>query len=47
MCKFIRQRLAQGASKLLVDLGLVRLCRIAPEIVPGNQSLYILEKQSG
>jgi hypothetical protein len=27
-------------------LGLIRLCRIAPEIVPGNQSLYKLEKQS-
>jgi hypothetical protein len=28
-------------------LGLVRLCRIAPGIVPVNQSLYKLEKQSG
>jgi hypothetical protein len=28
-------------------LGLVRLCRIAPGIVPPNQSLYKLEKQSG
>jgi hypothetical protein len=28
-------------------LGLVRLRRIAPEIVPANQSLYKLEKQSG
>jgi hypothetical protein len=27
--------------------GLVRLGRIAPGIVPGNQSLYKLEKQSG
>jgi hypothetical protein len=27
--------------------GLVRLCRIAPGIVPPNQSLYKLEKQSG
>jgi hypothetical protein len=31
----------------MVTLGLVRLCRIAPEIVPTNQSLYKLEKQSG
>jgi hypothetical protein len=29
------------------DLGLVRLRRIAPGIVPANQSLYKLEKQSG
>jgi hypothetical protein len=29
------------------SLGLVRLCRIAPGIVPANQSLYKLEKQSG
>jgi hypothetical protein len=28
-------------------LNLVRLCRIAPVIVPANQSLYKLEKQSG
>jgi hypothetical protein len=28
-------------------LGLVRLRRIAPGIVPVNQSLYKLEKQSG
>jgi hypothetical protein len=28
-------------------LGLVRLCWIAPGIVPANQSLYKLEKQSG
>jgi hypothetical protein len=28
-------------------LGLVRLCRIVPGIVPANQSLYKLEKQSG
>jgi hypothetical protein len=28
-------------------LGLVRLYRIAPGIVPANQSLYKLEKQSG
>jgi hypothetical protein len=28
-------------------LGLVRLCRIAPGIVPANQRLYKLEKQSG
>jgi hypothetical protein len=28
-------------------LGLVRLRRIAPGIVPANQSLYKLEKQSG
>jgi hypothetical protein len=27
--------------------GLVRLCRIAPGIVPPNQSLYKLKKQSG
>jgi hypothetical protein len=27
--------------------GIVRLYRIAPEIVPANQSLYKLEKQSG
>jgi hypothetical protein len=31
----------------LMPLGLVRLCRIAPGIVPLNQSLYKLEKQSG
>jgi hypothetical protein len=30
-----------------VDLGLVRLHRIVPGIVPANQSLYKLEKQSG
>jgi hypothetical protein len=29
------------------SLGLVRLHRIVPEIVPANQSLYKLEKQSG
>jgi hypothetical protein len=28
-------------------LGLVRLHRIVPGIVPANQSLYKLEKQSG
>jgi hypothetical protein len=28
-------------------LGLVRFYRIAPGIVPANQSLYKLEKQSG
>jgi hypothetical protein len=28
------------------QLGLVRLHRIAPGIVPANQSLYKLEKQS-
>jgi hypothetical protein len=27
--------------------GLIRLCRITPGIVPANQSLYKLEKQSG
>jgi hypothetical protein len=27
--------------------GLVRLCQIAPGIVPANQSLYKLEKQFG
>jgi hypothetical protein len=31
----------------LRDLGLVRLHRIVPGIVPANQSLYKLEKQSG
>jgi hypothetical protein len=31
----------------MYPLGLVRLCRIAPGIVPLNQSLYKLEKQSG
>jgi hypothetical protein len=29
------------------NLGLVRLRRIAPGIIPANQSLYKLEKQSG
>jgi hypothetical protein len=29
------------------NLGLVRLCQIILEIVPANQSLYKLEKQSG
>jgi hypothetical protein len=28
-------------------LGLVRLCWITPGIVPANQNLYKLEKQSG
>jgi hypothetical protein len=28
-------------------LGLIRLCRIAPGIIPSNQSLYKLEKQFG
>jgi hypothetical protein len=32
---------------LLILLGLVRLHRIAPGIVPANPSLYKLEKQSG
>jgi hypothetical protein len=36
-----------GASQAMHPLGLVRLCRIAPGIVPANQSLYKLEKQSG
>jgi hypothetical protein len=35
------------STHILMLLGLVRLCRIAPEIVPVNQSLYKLEKQSG
>jgi hypothetical protein len=30
-----------------IPLGLVRLHRIAPGIVPANQSLYKLEKQVG
>jgi hypothetical protein len=30
-----------------LNSGLVHLCRIAPGIVPTNQNLYKLEKQSG
>jgi hypothetical protein len=33
--------------RVRVPLGLVRFRRIAPGIVPANQSLYKLEKQSG
>jgi hypothetical protein len=36
-----------GADARTSGLGLVRLRRIAPGIVPANQSLYKLEKQSG
>jgi hypothetical protein len=36
----------EGAG-LGYPLGLVRLHRIVPGIVPANQSLYKLEKQSG
>jgi hypothetical protein len=36
-----------SVAHLTVHLGLVRLRRIAPRIVPANQSLYKLEKQSG
>jgi hypothetical protein len=34
-------------SSLPTPLGLVRFYRITPGIVPANQSLYKLEKQSG
>jgi hypothetical protein len=34
-------------QKQTAALGLVRLRRIAPGIVPANQSLYKLENQSG
>jgi hypothetical protein len=34
-------------SRLSALLGLVRFYRIAPGIVPTNQNLYKLEKQSG
>jgi hypothetical protein len=34
-------------STRAIPLGLVRFRRIAPGIVPANQSLYKLEKQSG
>jgi hypothetical protein len=34
-------------NKADASSGLVRLCRITPGIVPANQSLYKLEKQSG
>jgi hypothetical protein len=33
--------------RMIDYLGLVRFYRIAPGIVPTNQSLYKLEKQSG
>jgi hypothetical protein len=45
--RFPSQASATDISTLPAALGLVRLCRIAPGIVPLIQSLYKLEKQSG
>jgi hypothetical protein len=43
----MKSLLSPSALVTLTPLGLVRFCRIAPGIVPANQSLYKLEKQSG
>jgi hypothetical protein len=44
-CKIVSERDSNRLDfRCDIALGLVRLCRIAPGIVPANQNLYKLEK---